>query len=337
MVDVPALTATQVRDLVELACRAPSVHNTQPWRWCTDGQFLNLYADRSRQLESTDPDGRDLLLSCGAALHHLAVASAALGWRARIRRMPNPADDDHLAAVSFQQYDAEPEDLEALEALKRRRTDRRLPSTWPVPVERLEGMVELAARAGVLALPITSQRSRTRLIDLTLKAAQVQDADDSYLRELSGWIGHSTEDGVPWTSLPVLSDSPDVGDEHPFPLTRFPAGSLLESEEENKEDLGAALLVLATSSDDRTSQLRAGEALSAVLIRGTGSGLAMVPLTQSLEVPETREALHEELLRDVGYPQAVIHIGWAPISEEDDGLPFTPRRPVDKVLGECSG
>jgi len=66
-----------VRTVLALAARAPSVHNTQPWRWRVDAESLHLYADASRQLPNTDPDGRDLILSCGAALHHCVVALAA--------------------------------------------------------------------------------------------------------------------------------------------------------------------------------------------------------------------------------------------------------------------
>ena len=56
---------------------APSIHNTQPWRWRVDGSTLDLRAERSRQLAITDPVGRMLAISCGAALHHVRVALAA--------------------------------------------------------------------------------------------------------------------------------------------------------------------------------------------------------------------------------------------------------------------
>ena len=63
-----------------LACRAPSLHNTQPWRWTFDGAGLHLFADRLRVVLSTDSTGREVLLSCGAVLDHLRVAMAAAGW-----------------------------------------------------------------------------------------------------------------------------------------------------------------------------------------------------------------------------------------------------------------
>jgi nitroreductase len=328
-IDTPIPSYDAVRELVELASRAPSVHNTQPWRWCWDVNRLNLYADRSRHLSAADPDARDLLLSCGAALHHLTVAAAAHGWKSRIRRMPTVLEEDHLATVTFEQYDATDDDRTVLDALRARRTDRRRPSSWPVPLERLEPMVDLAARAGALALPVTTERGRARLLELTLEATEIQRNDPAYQAELGEWVGHSTEDGVPWTSLPVHSSSPDTEHVDRRPLVKFPPGSMLESEEEEAES-GAAFIVLATSSDDRTSQLRVGEALSAILLRGAEAGVSMVPLSAALEVAEIRKILQDELLDDVAFPQAVIQIGWQPIANPD--IPPTPRRPVDEVL-----
>jgi nitroreductase len=38
-----------ILDTVTLACRAPSLHNSQPWRWkVADGAALHLFADRKR-------------------------------------------------------------------------------------------------------------------------------------------------------------------------------------------------------------------------------------------------------------------------------------------------
>jgi hypothetical protein len=80
----------QLDEAVEHALRAPSVHNTQPWRWRIDTAdgVVELYADRGRRLSATDPDGRDLLISCGAALDHLVVALAHAGLQATTLASP---------------------------------------------------------------------------------------------------------------------------------------------------------------------------------------------------------------------------------------------------------
>jgi len=82
-----------------LAVRAPSVHNSQPWQWRVGANSVELFADRGRQLHHVDTAGRDLLMSCGAALQHFTVAMSALGWETTVTRFPNPADHDHLASI----------------------------------------------------------------------------------------------------------------------------------------------------------------------------------------------------------------------------------------------
>lgn len=71
-----------VRAVVELARRAPSVHNTQPWIWRNTSYGVDLLADQSRHLAVSDPTGRNLVISCGCALHHAQVVAAACAeWR----------------------------------------------------------------------------------------------------------------------------------------------------------------------------------------------------------------------------------------------------------------
>ena len=86
---------------VEHALRGPSVHNTQPWRWRIGADAVHLHADWTRHLVATDPDRRDLVLSCAAALHHLLVALAARGLEASVDRLPDPDDVGHLATVTL--------------------------------------------------------------------------------------------------------------------------------------------------------------------------------------------------------------------------------------------
>ncbi len=305
-------------------CTTPS-----PGSWCIDGYRLNLFADRTRHLPASDPDSRDLVLSCGAILHHLAVVAAASGWKTRIRRMPSVVDDDHLATVTFEPHVPTEDEKAMLEAVAARRTDRRRPSSWPVPIERLEPMVDLAASAGVLALPVTAEKGRARLLELTLSALEHQRQDSRYQEELASWVGPLHGGRCALEQPPGALRLPGRRVRRPGPAREISPGSLLESEEEESES-GAAFLVLATSSDDRTSQLRAGEALSAVLLRGASSGVSMVPLSAAIEVSETRAMLQEELLDDVAFPQGIIQVGWRPIAQVD--LPPTPRRPVDEVL-----
>ena len=123
--------------IVETACRAPSLHNSQPWKWIFDDGVLHLIADHARVGHHTDATGREVILSCGAALDHLLVASAVAGWRADVDRYPDPHDHDHLASVTFHPALATEHHRALGEALMRRHTDR-LAFATPEPWAELE-------------------------------------------------------------------------------------------------------------------------------------------------------------------------------------------------------
>lgn len=161
-----------VRAALSLANRAPSVHNSQPWQWRVGDASVHLYADPSRHLPRTDPDRRDMVLSCGAALHHCTVALAAMGWHARVHRLPSPAEPEHLASMELHAQQPDELDIMLAGAISRRRTDRRNYSAWPVPWGDIALMGARAARAGVMLRQVDMI---PRLNDIVAESVSHQD------------------------------------------------------------------------------------------------------------------------------------------------------------------
>jgi nitroreductase len=306
---------------VALAVRAPSVHNTQPWRWRIGESTVHLYGDPSLQLIAADPEQRDLVISCGAALHHLRIALAALGWSTIVHRLPNPAEPDHLAAVELVGHRPTPRDVELAAAIERRRTDRRRYSSWPVPPGHFTLIIERAAELGVVARQVL-EAQRPQLAQAVAVAAGSHARDPEYQFELAAWSGrHATADGVPARNTP----RPHYDDEIPARNFLTP----LLADDATSPD-GAQLLVLGTSSDDRMSWLRAGEAVSSVLLTATNIGMATCLLTEPLEIAALRRTVRMSVLGDWAFPQAIVRLGWAATTAEP--LPATPRRAVEDVL-----
>lgn len=317
---------------VALANRAPSVHNTQPWRWLLGDESIHLMADQSRRVPATDPDGRDLLLSCGAALHHLRVALAAQGWRTIVHRLPNPGDPNHLAAVEFAPKTPSTEDITLAGAISRRRTDRRGFSSWPVPDGHLDLMAARAAKAGALLVPVTEPLTRHQLTRAIDQAAEHQQHDPAYTTELASWSGRGrlARDGVLAAST---SPTPRVhGD---TTMRVFPTGTLAESETGRGEADAGELLVLATVADDVVSVLRAGEAASVALLTATSIGLATCPLSQALEVTGTRALIRAQVLDDAAYPHLILRTGWAPTAAAPP--PASRRRATEDTIDYLPG
>ena len=311
-----------IQSIVSLAVRAPSVHNSQPWRWRIGERTMHLYADRDRHLPATDPDERDLLLSCGASLHHALVALAASGWQAKVHRFPDPADPNHLAALEVYRRAAGELDIALAAAIPRRRTDRRRYNSWPVPVADIGLMGARAARAGVMLRLV---ESLPKLRQIVAESVRLHATDYDYLSELTIWSGrYASRAGVPARNTP----QPDRT--APIPARRFAGPALAQPTGTVAEDDAAVVLALGTKDDSQLSRLRAGEATSLVLLSATAMGLASCPVTEPLEVSATRSAVQEEVFGGDGYAQMLLRVGWAPVNAEP--LPSTPRRPLTDVV-----
>jgi hypothetical protein len=317
---------------VEDSLRAPSVHNTQPWRWRFRGAGVELHADCGRRLTATDPEGRDLVLSCGCALHHLRVALAARGVGCTVAYSPDPDDSTHLATVT---PTANPPDEFAAALygqITRRHTERRRMSHRPVPPELVGELAEQARHAGARLTPIADAATRERLTAAFRDAAARQRFVPGYATELQLWTRRAagTRDGV---GVASIADPAEAG----FPLRTFTEhGGLSQPRtapgSAGDTDDAAELAVIVTNGDGTTERLRAGEALSAVLLHATRLRLATTPLSQATEVAEARSAIRRTL-ETFRQPQILVRVGWPATTAEE--LPATPRRDLHSVLMPC--
>lgn len=316
-----------IRSALSLASRAPSVHNSQPWQWRVGEQSLHLYADPELHLPHTDPDTRDMMLSCGAALNHCVVAFAALGWQSKVHRLPNPDEQHRLASIELYRYPATEVDITLAAAIPRRRTDRRYYSSWPVPLGDLALMAARAARAGVTLRRVDEL---DELKNLVSEAATRHASDYDYLAELATWSGrYSATAGVPARNTPEPASTATI------PARAFAGPILTQTPDVDPAEDNAVVIALGTAADDDVSRLRAGEATSLVLLTATALGLASCPITEPLEIPETRAAVRADVFGSDEYPQMLLRIGWAPVNA--DPLPSTPRRALSDAVAQLDG
>ncbi|MBF6469726.1 hypothetical protein IU427_31865 [Nocardia beijingensis] len=324
--EAPARSVPERRDLMaalRLASRAPSVHNTQPWRWVFDGTRLHLYTDADRLLPSTDPHGRQLVISCGAVLHHARTALADQGWHTDTTRVPDRQRPDHLAVIEFRRWPDPPEAIHTRAlAIDRRRTDR-LPMTEPAGFADLLPRLRMLTSPHEVELSVLDDSARPRLAAASRQVGALRRHDLLYQTELEWWAGHSEAlEGVPASALVSDAELARVGVARAFP----PAP---HASRRARLDDRARLVVLATEADSVTQWLRTGEALSAVLLECTAAGLATCALTHITELPTTRGLL-SSLIPRPAISQVLLRVGSAP--DDTDTIPPTPRRPVTETF-----
>jgi nitroreductase len=302
---------------------APSIHNTQPWRWRLVGSALELRAERDRQLDITDPAGHLLHLSCGAALHHAATALTAEGWRAETRRISDRTEDDLLASMTVTgRIPVTPQAMRAVQMLRVRHTDRRPVSDTPPSSPAIAAIADAASTAGA-SLHVLRPDDILDLAAAADRAQEVELADPAWLDELAYWAGGDRPEGsgVPDEVIP------DEATQTTVPSRNFGRSGRLKVSAGHD---GAAVYGILYGQDDTPGGwLRAGEALSAAWVAAIEHGLSVLPLSAAVEVPVTRLSLRR-ILGYVAEPYLALRLGVA--DPDEPGPAHTPRLPVDQIL-----
>ncbi|NJC67448.1 nitroreductase [Planosporangium flavigriseum] len=313
-----------MRAAIEAARAAPSIHNTQPWRWqpSHDGQTLHLYADRSRQLEVEDPEGRLLIESCGTALHHARLALAAAGWRFDVQRLPDNNQPDLLAMITLTGHgDPDEHARVLLDAASRRHTDRRPVTDRPPDQPALDAVVA-AVTAEDTRLYLLRRDQVVEIAAAMAAADIIEVSDEAHRAEIARWVGGERRDatGIPANAVPEHAPQTQVPGRYFGSPGTLPIG--------HGHDDAAVYGILHGDNDAPLDWLRAGEALSAGWLTATTRGLSLLPISAVVEVLPARLALRR-LLSGLGNPYLAVRLGYP--DAEAPAPPATPRLTADEV------
>ena len=317
------LPPQDVLTVLEAASRAPSVHNSQPWRFRVMSTRLEVHADSTRRLPVADPEDKELRLACGAALMNMRIALESWGIRPLVSLLPAGHDSDLLAVVRYGGHVTPSAHMSELrKAIGLRRTNRKPFRDIAVPGAHVTALSQ-AAHAERSWLHVVHDRTqRARLQSLIHQAHQAQLDNPDFRAEFRLWSAQAEgqEEGVPLASA---GPAPEPQDE--WVLRDYAAG-MGQPRVAGKDFEGEPLLLVVCSYfDSKLAEIQAGQALQRVLLTATALGLSTSFLAQPIEVPLYRK----ELRRLIGQglvPQTILRIGFG------SPVPQTPRRPLSDVV-----
>ncbi|GGN48410.1 hypothetical protein GCM10011579_001040 [Streptomyces albiflavescens] len=322
----PTLDVPTLETLVSAAVAAPSIHNTQPWRFRLDRDTvaLEIRAATSRGLRYADPAGRALHVSVGCALLNLQVAVTHFGWEPVTRLLPRPDEPDLLGTVRLGGPARTPSPAHLYAALWRRHSSRLPFSERPLPAAVLTELAEAAHTEGA-RLSRPSPRETDRLLQITTEAEHRNTADPDRAAESRRWVHEPdrTALGMPPEALGPqdFRERVPMRDFHAHRHPAVLAARLFEKQ--------PSIVVLSTAHDRRTDWLRAGQALERVLLVATAHGIRASLLHQGLEWPDLREQLVPPTSDRRDHAQMMIRLGYGP-----EG-PRSPRRTAQRTLAEA--
>lgn len=224
--------------LLRYAILAPSGHNTQPWLFKIVGNnnnVIEVYADRSRALPLVDPDDRELIIGCGAALYHLRLAANHFGIADEVQLLQdnnnNPdllarislKDDDNKGTIKKQaEYDAP-----LFEAIAKRRSNRSSFENRRLPDDLLTSLKDSASAnsAWLDVVDDNDEDKKNTLADLISQGDRIQLSDKRFRRELAAWIHRNrskSQDGMPGYAHGMTHDI--ASHPGPFQIRTFDIG-----------------------------------------------------------------------------------------------------------------
>lgn len=327
-IDEYPLTGTpeeKFRAVLRFAVLAPSSHNSQPWLFRVVDNALELLADRSRALPVVDPEDRELIISCGAALRFVRATLTHFGQGSRLALFPERDQPDLLARVTLDEPVQPSERDHALfKAILPRRTNRFPFEPREVPEVVLGRARNQTEKDGAWLQTLTGEADRASLAELIAEGDQAQLADRRFRRELAAWV-HSnrsaSRDGMPGYAHGVGDLASAVG---PLIIRTFDVGDGRAARDRQLALGSPALAVLWTEEDSPKAWLRAGQGLAGALLSLQADGVSVSYLNQPIEIPELRDRVRSLLGRE-GEPQLILRLGYGKVCRP------TPRRRVPEV------
>ncbi|VVB64322.1 Uncharacterised protein [uncultured archaeon] len=152
--------------------------------------------------------------------------------------------------------------------------------------------------------------------DLEVQADKIQYNNVEYKSELGYWLGQGM---MGYTGIQAK-------------IAQFAVLFLDVGKDQTKKDsdlLNSSLMLgfITSSENDRTSQVKAGQLFERVWLTATASDIRLQPMSQVLEVPQTKKEMAKIVPVNGSYLQQTFRLGYAPLETE-----YTPRRPLKDVL-----
>ena len=296
---MPAAIPTEA--LLEAARWAPSLYNTQPWRFRPGPDAWEVRWDPDCELPVADPQRVALMMNLGAVIEYLAVAASAHGLDVQFVPPEFKGTQPNLGFIAgklqFIARDAEPSPL--LPYLATRQTSRKPYRNAPLPPGVLDELQAAAASAGCWLFHTTERTAITAIAAEAARGTRAQFDEPERYAEFHRWLRpQPSADGL---DVPAMDFAGPLGSFWkrflpPPRMMRNPlAQRALAAQQKSLVQSAPAVCMLATNSREWKGWIQAGRALSRVWLHAARHGLVTHPIPAALHTSDGRKLITDRL------------------------------------------
>ncbi len=315
-------------NLTKYAIKAPSVHNSQPWKFKLEENSITIFPDYERILPVADRDNRELFISLGCALENLIIAAGYFGYHTEIEmRMEDPLKESirvEFSSGNNQNYEKLFKNIEIRQSTRSKYNKALIP---PADIEKLN---EAGNQDQVLFLLLTAAVDIDPIIEITKRATVLQFLNKEFINELIKWIRFSrrtakkTGDGLYSGTI----GSPSV----PKWLGKLILKLTLDPKREARKNVNlmknsSGILIFIAKENSKEAWINLGRSFQRVTLTATSLNINHAHINAACEPIAARRELVEVLqLNPEEQPFLIIRIGYSA------KRPYSFRRPLKDVL-----
>ncbi len=312
--------------MLENGIKAPSGHNTQPWKFKINKNSIDVYPNLEKELPIVDANHRELFISLGCAVENICLTANQLGYKYQIEII----NQDNAPFIHIELNKGEVRKSPLFLQIDKRQTNRSVYNSKIIKEKTLNELKNLNIASPVSIFFYEKGKNEfLTLSELIYKGNEILFSNNEFKEELLDWIRFNKKevekkkDGLAYNVL----ESPSLPKWLGKPIVK----SFLKPKPQNKsekEKLNSSshLVIIATEKNTPENWILAGQVLERFLLKCTELGIAVAFSNQPCEVQELSNELRKKIEIKNNYPMLLMRIGYA------EKMPYSKRKTLDKVL-----
>ena len=315
---------TDFIQIASYASKAPSGHNTQPWKFHITDSTITVLPNLDVALPVVDRNNRELFISLGCAVENLCIAASYFGYTTHIIECSIEAIILELTKNALTIEDS------LFHQIEKRQTNRNIYNGNKISDGILQQLQSIPKENGIqfYFTEISTSFANT-ITQYIMKGNEIQMTDIAFKNELLSWMRfnkkqvEATHNGLSY----LVFGNPPL----PRILARPIVSLFLKPNAQNKSDRkkidsSSHFVVCATQRDTIEEWINLGRTLQRFLLKVTEIGISYAFLNQPCEVAALAFDLREKLPVNKEHPTLIMRIGYA------KQIPYSPRKKIETLL-----